>query len=103
MRRLTSYIVDPGLDAYGARMGAALRKRVYEPYLRELQALERQADVRDFYLLERQAIPTYGRLMPARTSRRKRSVKSWLRNTLLLIVGSASISICLLPRTGVVA
>ena len=103
LRRLTSYLVDPGLDAYGARMGATLRKRVYAPYLRELQVLERQTDVRDFQVLERQALLTDGKLdRGAPHLQRKGSIKSWLRNTLLLIAGSASISLCLLPRTGVV-
>ena len=84
-------------------MGATLRKRVYAPYLRELKVLDRQTDIRDFEVLERQAIlPDVKLDGGAPQIHRKESITSWIRNTLLLIAGSASISLCLLPRTGVV-
>ena len=43
---MTRCLVDPGLDAYGARLDATVRKRVYAPYVRELQVLEHRTPQR---------------------------------------------------------
>jgi hypothetical protein len=102
-KRLTPYIAESGLKEYGARMGSVLRRRVYAPYLRELQVLEREADVRDFRILERQSLVRGGKPdRGAPPSQPRTLAKSWARKTLLLLAGWVSISSCLLSRTGVV-
>ena len=102
LRRLTSYLVDPGLDDYGARMGATLRKRVYAPYLRELKSWNARPISGTSGSWSARPSLLSGKLDRGHAPQRKGSAKSWLRNSLLLIAGSASISLCLLPRTGVV-
>ena len=91
LKRMTRCLVDPGLDAYGARLDATARRRVYAPYVRELQVLEHRTLSKSGNGLHD------GTRLHGRGSNRR-----WFRTTLLIVVGWMSMSVGPLPRTGLV-